>query len=302
MAEINAEADERLSAKVSELINRCDVLIEKVDTDMQGKVEAVEELTNETEIIKNETASILETFKEKLALGEYKGEKGDTGEKGEKGDKGDTGEKGDKGDIGDFTHLLPLSISMGGTGADTVDIARENLMINNVDNTKDIDKPISTAMQNALNMKQDVGDYATNEALNQGLDSKQPVGDYATNEALNQGLASKQPVGDYATNQALQNGLNSKQPKGNYLTSADIKNKAPIPTTKSGVGQIHRITKNDVNSTILPAGGTWLVYRLLISSATYSVSDVYIDLYVGGSNVKYNHYSVLTNGFAWRIA
>lgn len=121
-------------------------------------------------------------------------------------------------------------------------------------------------------------------------------------EEIKLALDTKQPVGDYATNQALQNGLNSKQPKGNYLTSADIKNKAPIPTTKSGVGQIHRITKNDVNSTILPAGGTWLVYRLLISSATYSVSDVYIDLYVGGSNVKYNHYSVLTNGFAWRIA
>lgn len=280
MAEINAEADERLSAKVSELINRCDVLIEKVDTDMQGKVEAVEELTNETEIIKNETATILETFKEKLALGEYKGEKGDTGEKGEKGDKGDTGEKGD---IGDFTHLLPLSISMGGTGADTVDIARENLMINNVDNTKDIDKPISTAMQNALN-------------------GKQPIGDYATNKALNQGLASKQPVGDYATNQALQQGLSTKQPKGSYLTNADIKNKAPMPTTKSGVGQIHRISHNVVNSTILPAGGTWLVFRLLISSAAMYVSDVYIDLYVGGSNVDYGHYSVLTLGFAWRIA
>lgn len=261
MAEINAEADERLSAKVSELINRCDVLIEKVDTDMQGKVEAVEELNNETEIIKNETATILETFKEKLALGEYKGEKGDTGEKGEKGDKGDTGEKGDKGDIGDFTHLLPLSIANGGTGADTVDIARENLMINNVDNTKDIDKPISTAMQNALNMKQDVGDYATNEALNQGLDSKQPVGDYATNEALNQGLASKQPVGNYATNQALQNGLNSKLNitggtiNGSLNVTGNLTNAGTYLMPRPDSKRIHN--KPTISGTI-PSGGTWL--------------------------------------------
>ncbi len=290
MAEINAEADERLSAKVSELINRCDVLTEKVDTDMQGKVEAVEELTNKTEIIKNEAETILETFKEKLALGEYKGEKGDTGEKGDKGDTGEKGDKGDKGDIGDFNHLLPLSISNGGTNASTIEQARENLMINNIDNTRDIDKPISVAMQNALNMKQDVGDFATNEALNQGLDSKQPIGDYATNEALNQGLASKQPVGDYATNEALQEGLATKQPKGRYLTNEDIKNKAPLPKSGSGVGQI--LLKEDPNA-VLPSGGTWLFWSTGRNSAGILITYA---LLVAGGGAKG------VSGTAWRIA
>ncbi len=46
----------------------------------------------------------------------------------------------------------------------------------------------------ALQGKQDAGDYATTEELEQGLAEKQPVGDYATTEALNTGLSAKQDV------------------------------------------------------------------------------------------------------------
>lgn len=50
-----------------------------------------------------------------------------------------------------LTNILP--ISLGGTGANTVEQTKTNFGLNNVDNTSDINKPISTATQNALDGK-----------------------------------------------------------------------------------------------------------------------------------------------------
>ena len=44
-------------------------------------------------------------------------------------------------------------------------VTKAQVGLGNVDNTSDLDKPVSTATQTALNAKQDVGDYATNSAL-----------------------------------------------------------------------------------------------------------------------------------------
>ena len=46
-----------------------------------------------------------------------------------------------------------LGISSGGTGATTIAAAKTNLSLNNVDNTSDVNKPVSTAMQTALNSR-----------------------------------------------------------------------------------------------------------------------------------------------------
>ena len=47
-----------------------------------------------------------------------------------------------------------VAISNGGTGASTVAAAKTNLALNNVDNTSDINKPISTLTQTALDLKE----------------------------------------------------------------------------------------------------------------------------------------------------
>jgi hypothetical protein len=47
-----------------------------------------------------------------------------------------------------------VAIANGGTGANTVSGAKTNLGLNNVDNTSDLNKPISTATQTALNTKE----------------------------------------------------------------------------------------------------------------------------------------------------
>lgn len=51
-----------------------------------------------------------------------------------------------------------LPIAKGGTGATTVEVAKQNLGIDQVDNTPDAEKPISVATQQALNAKADKTD------------------------------------------------------------------------------------------------------------------------------------------------
>lgn len=82
------------------------------------EIEVYDVLADDTKIVESEDYSALaaqtvkaveatkrandisQTLEDKLANGEFKGDKGDTGEQGVQGDKGDKGAKGDKGDIG----------------------------------------------------------------------------------------------------------------------------------------------------------------------------------------------------------
>jgi hypothetical protein len=58
-----------------------------------------------------------------------------------------------------------VAITNGGTGSSTVSGAKTNLGLNNVDNTSDLIKPISTATQTALNFKED----SSNKSISVGL-------------------------------------------------------------------------------------------------------------------------------------
>ena len=53
-----------------------------------------------------------------------------------------------------------VAIANGGTGATTLPGAKANLEINNVDNTSDVNKPVSIDQQNALNLKLNIADTA----------------------------------------------------------------------------------------------------------------------------------------------
>ena len=58
-----------------------------------------------------------------------------------------------------------VAIANGGTGASTVAAAKTNLLLNNVDNTSDIDKPISTLTQTALDTKENVANKSATITL-----------------------------------------------------------------------------------------------------------------------------------------
>jgi hypothetical protein len=58
-----------------------------------------------------------------------------------------------------------VPIVNGGTGSSTVSGAKTNLGLNHVDNTSDVNKPISNATQTALNLKENTINKSTNTAL-----------------------------------------------------------------------------------------------------------------------------------------
>lgn len=68
-----------------------------------------------------------------------------------------------------------VPIVNGGTGADTAIKARDNLGLGNVDNTSDINKPISTQTLQALNLKEDLINKSTDFALDQNSNIKYPT-------------------------------------------------------------------------------------------------------------------------------
>lgn len=134
-----------------------------------------------------------QTFQQKLDNGSLRGQTGATGPQGPQGPQGATGANGVNGvtptikaaagaNIGavgtptvtattsgttttfTFNYLkgasgssadidYPITIANGGTGATTAEVARDNLGLGSVDNTSDADKPVSTAVQEALDGK-----------------------------------------------------------------------------------------------------------------------------------------------------
>lgn len=90
-----------------------------------------------------------------------------------------------------------ISIKQGGTEASTVEQAKINLGLDQVDNTADIDKPVSTAMQNALDLK--AGLDVVND-LSNTVNDKADVGDLNNYLPLTGGtVTGKFTVNDTAT-------------------------------------------------------------------------------------------------------
>ncbi|MBP6755465.1 MAG: hypothetical protein KA210_04895, partial [Bacteroidia bacterium] len=76
------------------------------------------------------------------------------------------------------------AIANGGTGASTVNGAKLNLGLSNVDNTSDLNKPISIATQAALNVKVNAADVAASLALKENAANKSTITTLGTSDIL----------------------------------------------------------------------------------------------------------------------
>jgi hypothetical protein len=86
-----------------------------------------------------------------------------------------------------ITGIVP--IENGGTNATSIVGAKENLLLNNVDNTSDVLKPISTATSDALLLKEDVLNKSTDGKFLSNSDEKYPT-ERATKTYIDAAVAS----------------------------------------------------------------------------------------------------------------
>ncbi len=122
-----------------------------------------------------------------------------------------------------------VPIANGGTGATTVLGAKTNLGLENVDNTRDSNKPISTATQAALSLKEDLSNKSTNVITDGTSNTKYPsvkaIKDYVdsstnsggsglANEAIIRAAADllKEDLVNKSTNVTTDGASNTKYP------------------------------------------------------------------------------------------
>jgi len=107
------------------------------------------------------------------------------------------------------------AISNGGTGASTVNGAKNNLGLSNVDNTSDLNKPISTVTQAALNLKANAIDVFASLALKENTLNKSTATTLGTSDVL------------FPTQNAVKSYVDSSIANAT-IADADVNNKGKI--------------------------------------------------------------------------
>ncbi|MEQ7799551.1 hypothetical protein ABDJ41_07025 [Pedobacter sp. ASV1-7] len=139
-----------------------------------------------------------------------------------------------------------VAIVNGGTGANNATDARTNLGLGNVDNTRDLDKPVSTDTQLALNNKEDKANKSTDMVLDAASNVKYPT----VNAVINY-IDAKGSIEDATTTV-----------KGRVMLSNDLGGTADAPSVlkvggataadiKKGVDLANAATDKNIAETIV---------------------------------------------------
>ncbi len=126
-----------------------------------------------------------------------------------------------------------VPIVNGGTGSTTVSGAKTNLGLNNVDNTSDINKPISLATQTALNGKENAANKSTSTAL-------------GTSDVL---FPTQNAVKTYVDSQVSNGVIDADSTiKGKIKLAGDLSGTADAPIISSGAITVGKIANNAITN------------------------------------------------------
>lgn len=185
------------------------------------------------------------------------------------------------------------------------EVTKSQVGLGNVDNTSDADKPISTAVQTALNAKQDNLTQTQLDAVNSGIDSTK-VGQITTNSQ------------NISTNADNISGINSKIPaqasSENQLADKNFVNSSIATNTANFIGTFENVTalkaysgtvtNNDyafvVNSVVTDNGNDWATYAALNAYDKSKLTEFDYAWIVNGSKFDLYRFDIVNQSWVSR--
>ena len=120
-------------------------------------------------------------------------------------------------------------IANGGTGGTTINEAKTNLQLENVDNTSDLNKPVSNLTQTALNLKENTDNKSTSVILDGASDSK-----YPTVKSVKNYVDANTSIGSFALAEEVTRATNAEQILSTQLNT-EISRAIAAETTKENL-------------------------------------------------------------------
>ncbi len=213
-----------------------------------------------------------------------------------------------------------VAVTNGGTGANTIAGAKTNLGLNNIDNTSDLNKPISTATQTALNTKEDSANKSTITTLGNSdvlFPTQNAVKVYVDNQITSGVVDATSTIkgkiklaGDITGSADLpiiaKDAINSSKIAAGAVTDAKITSvnsskiigSIPVTQVNGAVRKVNGVLPYGDGSVVIPFGMVTtgdLGSRPIVSTTTNG--DIYV--VSEDSNVNNNGLTYISDGANW---